>query len=210
MKDNEKNKQANEEKKEDIVVQNDNDEIISPEKVLEKKQQEYDELWNKYLHLCADFENARKRWAKEKEEVIKFANFSLLKQLLVVVDEIGQAVKAINEHKNSSDEIMKGLQLLYNNFMDVFNKSGVRAIEAQGKKFDPHVHEIVVSREIEDGDDHVVLEEIQKGYLLGDKLLRTSKVIIGIKKVLELKEGNHKDKNEKDVVDTSEHDKKEQ
>lgn len=147
----------------------------------QKKEQEYKALWDKHLRLCAEFENTRKRWQKEKEEVIKFSNFLLLQELLVVLDEMEQAAKMIKQHK-SGEEIIKGLDMMYNNFSRVLKKGGLKVIEAQGKDFDPHFHEIVATREAEDEQEHKVLEEVQKGYLLEGKVLRTSKVIVGIKK----------------------------
>lgn len=154
----------------------------SLEELLSKNKEEYQDLWDKYLRLCADFDNARKRWDREKEETIKFANFYLLKDLTVVLDEVEQALKMIKEHGDTKD-IIDGLKMCYDNFIGVLKKRGLTAIDAEGKKFDPHYHEIAGSKEVEgDQEEHVVLQEVQKGYLLENKLLRTSKVIIGIKK----------------------------
>ncbi|UCC96196.1 MAG: nucleotide exchange factor GrpE [Candidatus Omnitrophota bacterium] len=155
---------------------------VSLQERLEKKNKEYEMLWDKYIRQCAEFDNARKRWEKERVDVIKFANFTLLKDLVVIVDEMEQALKMIGDHK-TSEEISKGLEIMLNNFVTLLTKRGIRSIEAKGKKFDPHFHEIVVSRQVEgDEDDHVVLEEVQRGYLLEDKVLRTAKVVVGVKK----------------------------
>ncbi|UCG35427.1 MAG: nucleotide exchange factor GrpE [Candidatus Omnitrophota bacterium] len=148
---------------------------------LEKQGQELEALRDKYIRLGAEFDNARKRWEREKEDVIKFANYSLLKDLTIVLDEMEQALRMVKEHSDF-EQIAKGIELTYNNLLGVLFKKGLKTIEAAGKKFDPHFHEIVASREIEEGDEHLVLEEIQKGYLFGDKVLRTSKVIVGVKK----------------------------
>lgn len=144
--------------------------------------QEYEVLWDKHMRLCAEFENSRKRWCREKDEFMKFANFSLLAELLVILDETEQALKIAREHRNI-EEIIKGIELTAVNFNNIFKRRGLEKIEAEGKKFDPHFHEIVASRESDDEEDeHKVLEEIQKGYLLAGKVLRTSKVIVGVKK----------------------------
>lgn len=144
--------------------------------------QEYEVLWDKHMRLCAEFENSRKRWCREKEDVIKFANFSLLAELLVILDETEQALKMAREHRNI-EEIIKGIELTATNFNGIFKRRGLEKIEAEGKKFDPHFHEIVASREIDnEEDEYKILEEIQKGYLLAGKVLRTSKVIVGVKK----------------------------
>ncbi|MBU1121619.1 MAG: nucleotide exchange factor GrpE [Candidatus Omnitrophica bacterium] len=151
-------------------------------KELEKKTSEYEAVWDKYVRMCAEFENARKRWSKEREDLMKFANFSLLKDMVVILDELGQALKITKEHQDF-EKIVQGIELTYNNFSKILKNSQVMAIDAQGKQFDPHIHEIVASREVEDDNlEHVVLEEVMKGYMLGGKVLRTSRVIIGIKK----------------------------
>ena len=154
------------------------------QKELEEKNQQLEAWRDKHMRLAAEFDNARKRWEREREEVIKFANYSLFKDLTIVLDEMEQAMKMVREHSDL-EQIAKGVELTYNNLLGVLFKKGLKTIEAKGKKFDPHFHEIVASREIEEGDEHMVLDEIQKGYLFGEKVLRTSKVIIGIKRAPE-------------------------
>jgi len=148
---------------------------------LRRKASEYDSLWDKYLRVCADFDNARKRWEKENKDLVKFANHNLIRELIVIVDELEHALKATKEH-SSQEEITKGIKITYNNLLNLLKKEGLVPIEAKGKKFDPHIHEIVGQREIDKVEEHIVLEEIQKGYLLGDKVLRTSKVIVAVKR----------------------------
>lgn len=148
-------------------------------------KQDYTALLDKYMRACADFDNARKRWDKEKEDIIKFSEASLLRELLVVVDEVEQALKMVKEHSNI-EEITKGLEMTYNNFISVLKKRGLKPIEAVGKDFDPHLHEIVASKEVENNiAKPVVLEEVQKGYMFENRLLRTTKVIVGINKQTE-------------------------
>jgi molecular chaperone GrpE len=157
---------------------------------LKKKTQEYDALWDRYLRVCADFDNARKRWERERHEITKFANSKLIRELVIILDELEQASKVIKEH-NPNPEILKGIQITYNNLLNILKREGLVIIEAKDKKFDPHLHEIVGQRESEDELEHIVLEEVQKGYLLGDRVLRTSKVIIGVKrKVKEVAKNN--------------------
>ena len=174
---------------------------------LKKNVSEYDALWDKYLRVCADFDNVRKRWDKERQSLVKFANFSLIKNLLVIVDEFEHALRAIEEH-SQCDKIVEGVELTYNNLRSVLDKEGLKAIEAKGKKFDPHIHEIVGQVENSDIDEHTVVEEIQKGYFLGDDLLRTSKVIISVPKVQGVEDGDQKD-NDKDNEEAKSSDKEE-
>lgn len=169
--------------------------------------QEYEVLWDKHMRLCAEFENSRKRWCREKDEVMKFANFSLLAELLVILDETEQALKMAQEHRNI-EEIVKGIELTAVNFNSIFKRRGLEKIEAEGKKFDPHLHEIVAGRESDkEEDEYKVLEEIQKGYLLAGKVLRTSKVIVGVRKQ-RTENGEQKADNREGEENTEERDKK--
>ncbi len=150
-------------------------------------------LQDKYLRACADFSNAQKRWDRERQDLIKFSNSSLLRELLIVLDEDEQALKMVKEHGNI-EEIIKGLEMAYNNFLSILKKQGLRQIACLGKPFDPHLHEVIATKEVnEHMDKPVVLEEIQKGYLLEDKLLRPARVIVGISKKPETKEQKPED-----------------
>ncbi|UCD15417.1 MAG: nucleotide exchange factor GrpE, partial [Candidatus Omnitrophota bacterium] len=160
----------------------------------DKKAAEYNQLWDKYVRLCAEFDNSRKRWDKDKEEIIRFANFSLLKELIIILDELEQALKIARDHQDF-EKIVKGIELTYNNFSKILKRMGVVVIEAKDKQFDPHVHEIVASKEVEGAElEHKVLEEVLKGYMFRDKVLRTSRVIIGIKKQTEEKKEEKSEK----------------
>jgi molecular chaperone GrpE len=152
--------------------------------VLKKKEIEYNSVWDKYLRICAEFDNARKRWDREREELAKFSNLLLLRELIVINDELEHALMSFKNHKGH-EAIEQGVALTYNKLIALLKKEGVASIEAAGKKFDPHIHEIVGQKESADEFEHVVLIEVQKGYMLADKVLRTSKVIIGIKKKTE-------------------------
>jgi len=143
------------------------------------KSKECMEMKEKYVRLAADFENARKRWDRDRDDLFKFANFAILKELLSVVDTMESALKAAQVHANH-DEVIKGLEMTHNNLLNVLKKNGLETIEAKGKKFDPNFHEVVLSKP-DEGDEHIVLEEAQKGYIYNGKLLRATKVIISVK-----------------------------
>jgi len=153
--------------------------------VLKAKEQECAAVQDKYVRLCAEFDNARKRWGRDREELIKFANFSLLQEMLVVVDELEHAIKVCGDAANAA-EILKGVQMIYGNTLSLLKKNGVSPIDTKGKRFDPHLHEIVASREADGLAQHEVIEEVQKGYMLEDKVLRTSKVIVAVVKETEV------------------------
>jgi len=161
---------------------NEEKEEIVPEKAVSGEQENCDILRDKYMRVCADFSNARKRWDREKEDIIKFSDFSLLRDLLIVLDEAEQALKMVKEHSNIA-EIIKGLEMTYNNFLNILKKRGLKVIDSVGKSFDPHLHEVIASKDVNENiDKPIVLEEIQRGYLLEDKVLRPARVIVGIKK----------------------------
>ncbi|MCM8824189.1 MAG: nucleotide exchange factor GrpE [Candidatus Omnitrophica bacterium] len=147
---------------------------------LKKKADEYDFLWDKYLRVCAEFDNTRKRWEKEKKDIVKFANYSLIKELLTIIDESEHALKSIRESSPNND-IGRGVEMVYNNLLAILNKQGLKVMNCVGNRFDPHCHEIVGYKEINNDEEYVILEEVQKGYFLEDKVLRTAKVIVGVK-----------------------------
>ena len=185
---------AKEEKREDLCC---------PEGTVKEKKDDYDALWGKYTRVCADFANARKRWDREKEDLIKFSTVSLIRDLLIVLDESEQALKMVKEHGNI-EEIIKGLEMAHNNFLNLLKKRGLTPIESLGRFFDPHLHEIVATKEVDDSTDKpLVLEEIQKGYMLEDKVLRPSGVIVGIKKQAAEDKEQRKQEQEEKVKDNN-------
>lgn len=190
---NHKEEPVKEEKKEEPCCQQD----------AAKGKEEYNALWEKYVRMCADFTNARKRWDREKEDLIKFSTSSLMRELLVVLDEAEQALKMVKEHSNI-EEIIKGLEMTYNNFLSLLKKRGLEPIESVGKFFDPHLHEIIATREVEDKiEKPIVLEEVQKGYMLEDKVLRPSKVIVGVEKQAAENKQEGKEEKEQETKDNN-------
>ncbi len=195
---NEKEKNNKNHKEEPIREEEKKEESCCPECAGKEKKEDYNSLWEKYMRTCADFTNARKRWDRDREELIKFSTSSLIRDLLIVLDESEQALKMVKEHGNI-EEIIKGLEMAYNNFVNLLKKRGLTPIESIGRFFDPHLHEIIATKEVDDATDKpLILEEIQKGYMLEDKVLRPSKVIVGIKKQnIENKEKKKEEKEDK-------------
>ncbi|MBX7156861.1 MAG: nucleotide exchange factor GrpE [Verrucomicrobiae bacterium] len=136
---------------------------------------EVDQLKDRLLRTVADFDNYRKRAAREKEDAIKFANESLLEQLLPVLDSFELGLEAAKEN---TDPIVQGMQLAYNQLLNVLKQVGVEPIDALGHPFDPHWHEAVSHQEVETADDGIVLQQLRKGYKLKDRLLRPATVIV--------------------------------
>lgn len=144
----------------------------------DRAQEEIRDLNDKYLRLYAEFDNYRKRIGREKEEVLKFGNESLLYELLPVVDSLELALK---HGSDPSTGVVQGVEITLKEFQRVLEKFGVKKIEAAGKCFDPSVHHAMVRVEREDLDEKMVAEELRAGYLYRDKVLRPSLVAVSMK-----------------------------
>ena len=146
---------------------------------LEKKAKEKDALWDKYLRLYAEYENSKKAWQKQKEELLKFANFRILKEFVTFLDEIEAALDSL-ENILDKEKIQQGLEMIHSKFKNFLEKEGLKEIDVEGK-FNPHFHEALFFEERQDLEEHTIIEVIQKGYLYGDKVLRTAKVKVSVK-----------------------------
>ena len=149
-----------------------------PEADFEKK---YNELNDKYLRLSAEYDNFRKRSLKEKMELIKTAGEDILVNILPVVDNFERALKSINN--NTSEEgkaISEGVELIYNKFKEFLSQRGVKEIEAIGKDFDTDLHEAITKIPAPQDDmKGKVIDVIEKGYMMHEKVIRFSKVVVG-------------------------------
>jgi molecular chaperone GrpE len=141
-----------------------------------KLQEELASYKDKYVRLFAEFDNARKRMDKEKQEFLKYANEGLLVEFLGILDNLELSVQAAKEKHQDYDAFLKGIEMVMAHAMDLLKKNNVKPLEAKGKKFDPHCHEVLYQEPNEDVEEGTVLEELQKGYSLGDRVIRTSKV----------------------------------
>ncbi len=149
------------------------------EKEIEKLKEQIEELNDKYLRLYSEFDNYRKRTAKERIELQKSASKDLIVALLPVLDDFERAIKAFEEH-NLSDEAKKGIELIYNKLMTTLKQRGLEPMDAQGKDFDTDYHEAIteIPAPAEDMAGKVV-DVVQRGYLLNGKVLRYAKVVVG-------------------------------
>lgn len=149
---------------------------------LEAKEQEVKETYDRLLRVSADFENYKKRSARETEEFRKYANQTLLKEMLSVVDNLELAINSSNHGKKTDKNLIEGLNLTLNEILRVFEKFNVKPIAAQGQAFDPAFHEAVMREETDDFPENTVVSEFQKGYLLHDRLLRPAMVVVAAPK----------------------------
>ena len=145
---------------------------------LEAKEQEAKENYDRLLRVSAEFENYKKRTSRELEEFRKFANQSLIKELLSVVDNPELAMNSTNGHKTIDQGLLQGLDMTHTEILKVFEKFNVKPIEAKGQIFDPTFHEAVMQEETDEFDENTVINELQKGYLIHDRLLRPSMVVV--------------------------------
>jgi molecular chaperone GrpE len=134
------------------------------------------ELKDRVLRTLADFENYRKRADREKQDYFKYALADTLRDLLPVLDNFDRAL----DHAEEGDEFHKGVLLIYKQLFDVLRKHGVRPIDEKLVKFDPNVHEAVVREENPDVPNHSVMDVLQKGYFLHDRLLRPALVKVAV------------------------------
>ena len=139
-----------------------------------KENQDYQELWDKYVRLQAEFDNYKKRSFKEKVDFVKFANEGLIIELLSILDNFERGIKSA-EQKKDYDLLHQGVDMISKQLHSLLETKGLIRIESKGKQFDPHQHEAV---EVVEGDDEgVVVEELQPGYLLSGRIIRPAKII---------------------------------
>jgi len=149
-------------------------ELLEKVKETEVKAQENYDL---YMRTYAEMENIKKRGKKEREELAKFANESLIREILPAIDNLEKAISHANNDTDPSG-LVKGLEMTLGGLMKTLEKSGLKEVEAVGKPFDPNFHE-AISQQIDDkvAQGHIIME-LQKGYLLNERLIRPSMVVI--------------------------------
>jgi molecular chaperone GrpE len=135
---------------------------------------ERDEHLNDLKRVAADFENSRKRVAREQEGLVARAHERLVKELLPVLDDLERALAAAEEHEEAKLE--EGVRLVHEELKSALKREGLAEIETNGR-FDPHVHEALLSQP-SDAEEGSVLEVVQKGYKLGDRVVRPARVVV--------------------------------
>ena len=142
-------------------------------------EQSSKEWQDKYLRLSAEFDNYRKRTLKEKADLILTANENLLKDILSVVDDFERGIDHIDK-SSDLDALKEGIQLIYTKFSEFLKQKGIKEIEAKGQAFDIDFHEAMTKIPSPTKDDKgKVVDVIEKGYMLNDKVIRYAKVVVG-------------------------------
>ncbi len=149
---------------------------------LKLKEEEAQENYDRLLRVSADFDNYKKRASRDMEEFRKFSNQSLIKEMLSVVDNLELAINSTNGHKTIDKGLLDGLAMTHTEILKVFEKFSVKPISAIGQPFDPTFHEAVMQEATDEYPANTVINELQKGYLIHDRLLRPSMVVVASSK----------------------------
>ena len=165
----------NSEVSEETTKENNEENTENSENEVNPLQEKYDTLNNQYIRLAADFDNFRKRNEQEREALLKYGAENTLKKMLEVLDNFERGLKAI-ETVDDCEKVKECYNLAYKNFTDVLAKAGLETIKAEGEVFDPNFHEAVMQTPSSDVPEHTIIAELQKGYKLGDKVLRPTLV----------------------------------
>ena len=165
---------------------------INFEKQLDAEKKRSEEYLTRLRYLQADFENLKRRCDRQLEEAKNYATERLVLQLLDVVDELELAVKT-GESANDGKQLLEGVQMTLKKLRKVLEQEGVSPIESEGKVFDPSKHNAIATTERDDVDKCVVAEEVRKGYIMKDKVIRPSIVKVAVNPSKSQKE---KEKNE--------------
>lgn len=145
-----------------------------------KLKADFDNLNNQYLRLAADFDNYRKRQAQEREALLKYGAQECMKKIIEVVDNFDRAVQSVEKIDNV-DKMKETFHVLNKQLVDSLTKLGLEQIQCVGQKFDPNLHEAVMQTQSEEHEEDTIINELQKGYKLGDKVLRPAMVNVAVK-----------------------------
>jgi len=149
-------------------------------KEVEELKKQSEENFNRFVRMQADFENYKKRVAREREEMYYSSLETIVSQILPVIDNMERAVAAFRAD-NLDSKYVEGVEMVLKQLIDVLGKNGVKEIEALDMDFDPNLHHAVMRAEEEGKEDNKITEVFQKGYLLGNKVIRPSLVKVNVK-----------------------------
>jgi len=154
------------------------DPLKEMEEKLESMGQEVKENYDRFLRVSAEFENYKKRAAREMNDFRKFANESFVKAMLPVVDNLDRAIESSNNDKHADTSMLEGVDMILKEILKIFEQYNVKPFESLGKTFDPSLHQAVMQEETEVYPENSVVNELQKGYMMHDRLLRPAMVVV--------------------------------
>jgi len=186
-----KKKHMKDEKQPEELKKEETEEIKSDERISSPSEEEFSdgnkklielekqiaELTDKFLRKAAEFENYKRRTENDQLNLIKYAAESFIIKLLPVIDDFERSLEHIDTAKNN-DALKEGIKLVYDKLIKVLDDQGVKKIESVGKPFDVHYHEALMQKKADKVEPHTVLEELEKGYLYKDRVIRHTKVIV--------------------------------
>ena len=141
--------------------------------------QELETLKNQYVRLAADFDNFRKRQAQERESLLKYGAENTLKLLLPVIDTYNRGKKACDEMDDAT-KLRENYEIIFKQLFEAIEKAGLKKIETVGKEFDPNIHEAIMQTPTSEHPDNSIIEELQAGYTLHDRVLRPAMVNVAV------------------------------
>jgi len=154
---------------------------VTPEQLTELKERatRADENWDRLLRTTADFDNFKKRAAREKQEAIKYANEALMQKLVPVLDNLDMALAAAQTAgPDTGQSLQAGLSMVFQQLKGALAEAGLEEVDAVGKPFDPNFHEALSQKETPDVPEGHVVQQVRKGYKLRDRLLRPASVVV--------------------------------
>lgn len=170
-------KEESEEIKDEDKTSSSTEEETKEENKIAELEKEVAELKDRFLRKAAEFENYKRRNENDQLNLIKYAAESFIIKLLPVIDDFERSLEHIDTAK-SNEALKEGIKLVYDKLMKVLDDQGVKKIDSVGKPFDVHYHEALLQRKDDKVEPHTVLEEVEKGYLYKDRVIRHSKVIV--------------------------------
>jgi len=155
---------------------------LTPEQLEELKQRaaKADEHWDRLLRTTADFDNFKKRAAREKQDAIRHANAGLLEKLLPVLDSFEKALAA-GQDSSSAQSLQAGVQMVAQQLKTILAEAGLEEVDAMGKQFDPNLHEAISQQATDSVPEGQVVQQLRKGYRLRERLLRPASVVVAAK-----------------------------
>jgi molecular chaperone GrpE len=161
--------------------ENTGDPLKVMEEKLESVEQESKESYDRFLRVSAEFENYKKRAAREMNDFRKFANESFVKAMLPVVDNLDRAIESSSDDDHSNSSVVEGVNMTLKEILKIFEQFGVKPFQSLGKTFDPALHQAVMQEESNDHPEKTILNELEKGYMMHDRLLRPATVVVSKK-----------------------------
>ncbi len=140
-----------------------------------KAPEEKNDYKDKYMRILAEFDNMRKRHERERSDLIKYAHEEVIIEILKVYDDLERSLNAFKASE-ADKNLVKGLEMVYNNMKDLMNRYEVKPMDTKGKPFDHNTQEVLMQQETKEFPDGIVMEELEKGYTLGGRVVRTAKV----------------------------------